>query len=86
MKFSDESQRPRFKNGRIILCKVESLENREWAPFQFTYSCKAGEELKTIPLDADGGCPDDAFSSVAGPCMILIQDWNGVTYMTISKE
>lgn len=88
MKLFDESGRQRFTNGTIVFCKPDSLESKEWAPFQHTTACKAGEELKVIKLGADGGCPDDVFSffaSVEGDCVALIQDWAGATYMTIAK-
>lgn len=88
MNFFDAEGRARFKGGRIVFCHPDSQESKEWAPFQFSTACKAGEELKVVPLDANGGCEGDVFSfftTLEGPCVALIQDWAGATYMTVAK-
>jgi hypothetical protein len=86
--FGDPNSGLRFKKGRIVFCRTDSVEFREWAPSKSAPACKQGEELKIVQLDDNAGCDGDVFSFLAtvdGPCMALIQDWVGATFLTVSK-
>lgn len=91
MKFSiiDADQRPAFKGGKLVICKPEQLEQREWAPFQFSFMPRKGETVVEIPLDENGSADLTSLQTVLahpGPLLIIVKDWAGKDYLTISVE
>ena len=81
--FFDEQQRPSFKGGKLIICKPDQMESREWATNQFSFFPKHGETVTEIPLGDTGECDDRVFNLAPPGSLIIVKDWAGKDHLSM---